>query len=66
MDVNDWRNAVTLLSFLIFAGIVGWTVSRRNKARFDEAQWLPFLDEPPASTQTPTPTPTPREVPRHE
>lgn len=44
MDINDLRIAVTLLSFLLFAGIVIWTLSPRNKPAFDEAQQLPFLD----------------------
>jgi cytochrome c oxidase cbb3-type subunit 4 len=48
MDLNDLRIAVTLLSFVAFAGIVGWAVSRRNQARFDEAAMLPFADEPKA------------------
>ena len=45
MDVNDWRNLVTVLSFFIFAGIVKWALSRKNQADFDEAQQLPFLDD---------------------
>jgi cytochrome c oxidase cbb3-type subunit IV len=44
MDVNDLRMAVTLLSFLVFAGIVAWALSPRNRPAFDEAQQLPFLD----------------------
>lgn len=44
MDVNDFRMAVTLLSFLLFAGIVRWALLARNRAAFDEAQQLPFLD----------------------
>ena len=44
MDVNDLRIAVTVLSFLLFAGIVRWALSPRNKPAFDEAQQLPFLD----------------------
>lgn len=43
MDVNVLRVGVTLLSFLLFAGIVRWALSSRNKPRFDEAQQLPFL-----------------------
>ena len=46
MDINDLRIAITLLSFAVFAGIVAWAVSRRNRARFDEAAMLPFIDEP--------------------
>lgn len=44
MDVNDLRIAVTLLSFVIFIGIVVWAWSRKNAARFDEAAQLPFMD----------------------
>ena len=50
MDVNDFRNGVTLLSFVLFGGIVWWACSRRNQAAFDEAEQLPFIDEPPATT----------------
>ena len=45
MDVNDWRNVVTVLSFFIFGGIVKWALSRRNQPGFDEAAMLPFMDE---------------------
>jgi cbb3-type cytochrome oxidase subunit 3 len=58
MDVNDLRSAVTVLLFALFAGIVAWVLAPRNKARFDAAQQLPFLDEAPMSRPTPTPTPT--------
>ena len=54
MDVNDLRILVTLLSFAAFVGIVAWVWSRRNRKRFDEAQMLPFLDEPPASAAVPS------------
>ena len=50
MDINDFRNAVTLLSFGIFAGIVWWALSRNNRARFDEAAMLPFADLTPDET----------------
>ena len=46
MDINDLRNAITLLSFGVFVGIVVWALSRRNQAGFDEAAMLPFIDEP--------------------
>ncbi len=45
MDLNDLRIGVTLLSFAVFAGIVRWAWSRRNKAAFDDAANLPFVDE---------------------
>ncbi len=44
MDINELRVAVTLLSFLLFGGIVRWALLAKNKAAFDEAQQLPFLD----------------------
>ena len=44
MDVNDLRVAVTMLSFVLFAGIIRWALSPRNRPAFDEAQQLPFLD----------------------
>jgi len=44
MDVNDFRMGVTLLSFLLFAGIVRWALLSRNRRAFDEAQQLPFLE----------------------
>mgnify|MGYP001606749223 CR=1 FL=1 len=44
MDVNDLRMAITLLSFLLFAGIVLWALAPRNRSAFDEARQLPFLD----------------------
>jgi cytochrome c oxidase cbb3-type subunit IV len=54
MDLTTLRSAVTLLSFLVFAGIVYWAWSAANQARFEEAANLPFLDddtELPASAQ---------------
>jgi len=57
MDVNDLRSAVTVLLFALFAGIVAWVLAPRNKARFDAAQQLPFLDEAPTPTPTSTATP---------
>ena len=44
MDINDLRIAVTLLSFVLFAGILRWALSPRNKPAFDEARQLPFID----------------------
>ena len=45
MDVNDLRNLTTLLSFVIFLGILVWAMSARNRAPFDEAQRLPFIED---------------------
>lgn len=45
MDINDLRAAVTVVSLLVFLGIVIWAWSRRNRERFEEAAQLPFQDE---------------------
>ena len=45
MDINDLRSAVTVLSLLLFVGIVAWAWSRRNQADFEAAAQLPFEDE---------------------
>ena len=51
MDVNDLRSIVTVLSALVFVGIVMWAFLHRNQARFDEAAQLPFVeDNSPAPT----------------
>lgn len=40
--INDLRVIVTVLSLMIFGGIVAWALAARNKSRFDEAAMLPF------------------------
>jgi cytochrome c oxidase cbb3-type subunit IV len=45
MDINTLRSAVTVISLLVFLGIVAWAWSRRNRERFDEAARLPFQDD---------------------
>ena len=45
MDINTQRSLVTVVSLLVFLGIVVWAWSRRNRERFDEAARLPFQDE---------------------
>jgi cytochrome c oxidase cbb3-type subunit 4 len=42
MDLNLLRTIVTVVSFVVFVGIIFWALSRRNKERFDEAARLPF------------------------
>jgi cytochrome c oxidase cbb3-type subunit 4 len=44
MDINDLRTIITALSFVVFAGIVFWAYSSRQRARFEEAANLPFAD----------------------
>ena len=45
MDVNILREAATVLCFAAFAGILAWTWSRGNRARFEEAARLPFTQD---------------------
>jgi len=42
VDMNTVREIVTVVSFLIFVGIVGWVVYKPNARRFEEASRLPF------------------------
>ena len=42
MDVNDLRVVATVLSFVVFIGILVWAYARRNRADFEEAAKLPF------------------------
>ena len=42
MDVNTLRSLVTVLSLLVFVGILAWTWSSRRAADFEEAARLPF------------------------
>jgi cytochrome c oxidase cbb3-type subunit 4 len=46
MDLNDLRSIVTVVSMVVFVGIVAWAWSRTNRKAFDEAAQLPFADEP--------------------
>lgn len=45
MDLNDIRSAITLLSFLLFIGLMAWAWSARQRKTFDEAAHLPFSGE---------------------
>ena len=44
LDLTTLRSAVTLLSFIVFAGIVYWACDGKNLPRFDEAANLPFQE----------------------
>jgi len=49
-DLNFWRSVVTVVSLVLFLGLMGWTWARRRTAAFDEAAQLPFAgDDQPAS-----------------
>ena len=63
MDVNELRILVTVLSFIVFIGIVVWAWSRRNAARFDEAAQLPFVDGADAQRAERWAAPEPARIP---
>jgi cytochrome c oxidase cbb3-type subunit 4 len=42
MDINILRAIVTVVSFIVFIGIMAWAWSGRNAADFEEAARLPF------------------------
>lgn len=45
MDINDLRSIVTMISLLMFVGILVWAWSKRNQRDFDEAAQLPFQED---------------------
>ena len=45
MDINTLRVLVTLLSFIVFIGIVVWVWRHRQTGEFDEAANLPFEEK---------------------
>jgi len=45
MDINDMRSIMTVLTFVIFIGIVLWAYGGRRRAAFDEAARLPFTED---------------------
>ena len=45
MDTNDIRSIVTVVSLVLFLGIVRWAWSRSNTSQFAEAANLPFADQ---------------------
>jgi cytochrome c oxidase cbb3-type subunit 4 len=54
MDINDLRSALTVLSLLLFIGIVWWAYSDRRKKAYDEAARLPLDDDSPFVPMVPT------------
>lgn len=44
-DINVARSLITLVSLMMFIGLIGWTWAAHRKAAFDEAAQLPFLDD---------------------
>lgn len=45
MDLNALRSAVTVLSLLVFVGIVAWAFARRRRERFEDLGALILDDE---------------------
>ena len=45
MDINILRIGVTVVGFVLFVGILVWAWRPKQKARFDEAEQLPFKSE---------------------
>lgn len=60
MDLTTLRSLVTLISFLVFIGIVLWAWSGKNRARFQEAAMLPFADD-----DIGEPVTSPRKIAKH-
>jgi len=42
LDINTLRSLATVVSFIVFVGIIVWAYSRRNAADFEKAANLPF------------------------
>ena len=42
---DDASSVMTVISFMTFLGIVGWTYVLRRSSDFDKAALLPFADE---------------------
>lgn len=45
MEINELRSAVTVLSFLIFIGIVWWAYSDRRRQSYEQAARIPLDDD---------------------
>jgi len=45
MELNDLRSVMTVISFIVFLGIIVWAFSRRRRGSFDVAASLPLQDD---------------------
>ena len=45
MDVNDLRIVVTVLSLLVFLGLLVWVTQARHRPAFEKAARMPLDDE---------------------
>jgi len=68
MDMNLARSLVTIISFVLFLGIVWWTLQARRRPDFEEAQMLPFVDEgqPVGAVSSTSSQPSPHRESIHE
>ena len=53
MDINDLRSLFTVLSFVMFVGIVWWAFSSRRKQSYEAAARIPLQDDLPADENGP-------------
>jgi cytochrome c oxidase cbb3-type subunit 4 len=53
MDVNILREAVTVMSFVAFVGIVAFAAFPGNESRFSEAARIPLDDDEPSPRPSP-------------
>ena len=51
MDVNDLRIAVTVVSLLVFLGLLAWVGAGHRRLAFEQAALIPLDDE----AKVPTP-----------
>jgi len=45
VEITLLRSIVTVVSFVVFVGIMFWVWKNRNSKAFDEAKSLPFNEE---------------------
>lgn len=45
MDINTLRILVTVISFIVFVGILVWVWQNRNTSDFKDAANLPFKED---------------------
>lgn len=51
MDINDLRSIVTVLTAVVFGGIVWWAYSDHRKKPYEEAARSVLEDDTPPSTE---------------
>ncbi len=45
MELNEIRSAVTVISLVVFVGIMAWSFNRKRGRDFDAAAAVPFADD---------------------